>query len=140
MTSQRQIRLQSPLLPQHGPAPFMGQWTSCQAWALIQVFSIRTRAKNQLGTEAWYWQVTLQPESKGPPGRCHCDFLSSNGRQEAWVEKRTCKVIVFGLTLFFWRKQWVLVIEEKHFVCFPSSEPFSAVQRLVFIAFYQDLG
>lgn len=34
----------------------------------------------------------------------------------------------------FWRKEWVLIIEEKHFVCFPSSEPLSAVQRLVLLA------
>lgn len=47
----------------------MGQWTSCQVWASIQVFSIRTRAKNPLGTEAWYQQVIWQCESKDPLGK-----------------------------------------------------------------------
>lgn len=51
------------------------------------------------------------------------------------MEKRTYKAIVFRFELFLEKTEWVLVIEEKHFVCFPSSEPLSAVQRLVFLAF-----
>lgn len=47
----------------------MGQWTSCQVWASKQVFSIRTRAKSQLGTEAWCQQVIRQRDSKDPLGK-----------------------------------------------------------------------
>lgn len=38
-------------------------------WASKQVFSIRTRAKSQLGTEAWCQQVIRQRESKDPLGK-----------------------------------------------------------------------
>lgn len=50
------------------------------------------------------------------------------------MEKRTDKAIVFRFELLLEKTEWVLVIEEKHFVCFPSSEPLSAVQPLVLLA------
>lgn len=51
------------------------------------------------------------------------------------MKKRTYKAIVFRFELFLEKTERVLVIEEKHFVCFPSSEPLSAVQRLVLLTF-----
>ncbi|KAM4889018.1 transcription cofactor vestigial-like protein 3 isoform 3-T3 [Thomomys bottae] len=51
VTSQRQMRPQSPLLPQRGLEPFTEQWTSCQVWGSTQVYSIKTRARNHHGTD-----------------------------------------------------------------------------------------
>lgn len=99
----------------------------------FQVFSIRTRAKNQLGTESWYQQVILQPESKGHWEKMPLRFPIQqwDTGKNGWRRERI-RPLSLDLNCF-WRKEWVLIIEEKHFVCFPSSEPLSAVQRLVLL-------
>lgn len=88
---------------------------------------------------AWYWIMVLASHIatwiQGPLGKDAIGISSSNGTQEKWMEKRTDKAIVFRFKLFLEKTEWVLVIEEKHFVCFPSSEPLSAVQRLVSLTF-----
>lgn len=53
------------------------------------------------------------------------------------MEKRTYEAIVFRFEPFLEKTEWVLVIEEKRFACFPSSEPLSAERRLILLTFYQ---
>lgn len=50
-------------------------------------------------------------------------------RKNGWRRERRRPFSRFEL--FLEKTEWVLVIEEEHFVCFPSSEPLSAVQRLI---------
>lgn len=82
----------------------MGQWTSCQVWASKQVFSIRTRAKSQLGTEAWCQQVIWQCESKDPLGK-HATGVShpGMGHGKHGLRRGLRRPLSLDLNLF-WRK------------------------------------
>lgn len=71
---------------------------------------------------------------QGPLGKdaIEISYPAMGHRKNGWRRERI-RPLSLALNCF-WRKEWVLIIEEKHFVCFPSSEPLSAVQRLVLLA------
>lgn len=84
---------------------------------------------------AWYWIMVLASHIatwiQGPLGKdaIGISYPAMGHRKNGWRRERRRPFSRFEL--FLEKTEWVLVIEEEHFVCFPSSEPLSAVQRLI---------